>query len=206
MCRLNGTADIDDVLVGRETLQQAIVAGPAGIQVLPRFGIQVDAPSTSCRRLIRHLDTVNRTFDYVIIDAGSCPLTAEVLWPTATQAIVLTTTDYVAVTDAYALIKSMTRQQVITDIGFVVNKFTDEALANDVAQRLLDSCTRFLELEVTAFGTIGQDLHVAKAATNGRMVTSAFPDAASTLAIAELAEQLAAADIDSNGLNSLMVA
>lgn len=202
MCRLRGDADIDDVLDGRESIEHAIVVGPADIQVLPRFGLRADTPSATCRRLIRHLTQVITAFDYVVIDAGSCPLAAEVLWPSG-DAIVVTTTDFVAVTDAYALIKSMTQQRVPANVGLVVNMHGDKTLADDVAQRLAKSCSQFLQLEVKPLVHIPHDPDLLAAQSDSRAVRCAFPDSVAAVAVSALANRLTADDVVTNDLRSL---
>lgn len=195
MCRLNGFKDIDDVLSGRDSIEQVMIAGPAGTQIVPRFGILEGARCANGRQLVRCMDSINHAFDFVVVDAGSCPLTAESLWMAADHAVVVTTTDNVAIMDAYALIKSIARMQSIPSIGCIVNMFDDVALADDVTDRLVDSCKRFLELRLQEFGSVPADPGVPLAMSYGRMVTCASPDAPSSIALIEIARAFASADL-----------
>ena len=206
MCRLSGSADVDDVVDGREPIQQAITCGPADIRVLPRYGLRIDTPSASCRRLLRHLEQVSQNYSFVVIDAGSSPLAAEVLWMAATQAVVAVTPDYLSITNAYSLIKSMSRQGVLSTISLIVNKVDDEAQADDVSRRLIDSCARFLQLEVDVLAAVRRDDSLKTAEVNGRVLSCALPDSVASVAIARLADQLAKANVTTNDLKPLTVA
>lgn len=206
MCRLRGTRDIDDVLSGRQTIQQALVTGPAGIQVLPRFGLNTNAVGATTRQLVRQLDSWSHAHDYVVIDAGSCPLNAEALWPVAEHAVLVTTTDSVAVTDAYALLKSLVREHLLADMNCIVNKYESGSALSDIAARLVESCDRFLGLQILGLGGVPLDGKIPLAVASGRSVNCAFPSSPATLAIDEIANRIASANVDGNDLNSLATA
>ena len=194
ICGLHSGTDLDDVLSARCTIGDAQVVGPAGILVVPRFGMQSTAPGATARQLIRHLDEVSHAFDYVVLDAGSCPLTAEWIWPGADLAAVVTTTDQVAITDAYVLMKTLTRQGISTPLGVAVNRHESETVADDVCQRLRNSTRRFLDRSIRFQCSIPRDPQLTSAATAGRPVVCAWPHAPSAVAVVELARQIAEED------------
>lgn len=230
ICRLRGSGDgtnssdydLEGVLQSRRDWQQAMLTGPGGIQVVPRFGLNSLGTALGSgtafhsghqigHQLVRRLETLQRGIDFVVIDAGSCPLVAEALWPAADQAMVVTTDDHIAVTDAYAMIKSLHRHHAIGDLYCVINRYVDEPHALDVATRLRDSCKRFLQLALTAPRPVPIDTQIPTSLANGRMLTCAAPNAPAALAIADMAEHLAAAcgsstDVKQPRLNSLLVA
>ncbi len=203
MCGLKASRDIDDVLFARSSLEQATVDGPAGISILPRFGLPSSAPGAQSRQLVRQLDAVSRVFDFVVIDGGSCPLTAESLWPVADLATVVTTTDNVAITDAYVLIKSMVRNGIVPPVGIIVNQYRNKLLANDALRRLVDSCSRFLNYEVAFQDAVARDPKLSEAADSGRLVVCAYPSSSSANAILEVSRRIAEVDVRHCGLNSI---
>ena len=203
--RIKGEYDIDDLVAGRCGVRDAITLGPAGIQVIPRFGIRESMSPTSCWQLLRHLDEVSHEFDQIVIDAGSCPAVAEVLWPAANSAVVVTTTDQVSFTDAYALVKSMINKNVNAGrIAFGVNCYRDQRRAMDVQRRLRRSCQQFLDLEVGPLGCIPQDEHWETAVMEARSIACARPVSPASTAIYDIARQLATGPVDSNDLNHVV--
>ncbi len=190
MCRLRGRQDLDDALMGRSSLQQVMQTGPAGIQVAPRFGLRDGHAVSRLNQLDRHLESVAHRFDFMLIDAGCSPAVAEMLWPVATQAIIVTTTDAVAVLDAYALMKSQSRKNALTQVASVVNRSACDAVAVDVHRRLSESCRRFLQLDLEPLGTVPTDVHLTDAAASGRPVVSWQPGVASSVAMAQIAQRL----------------
>ena len=112
------------------------------------------------------------------------------LWPVVTQAIIVTTTDAVAVMDAYALMKSQSRKHALTQVASVVNRSASDAVALDVHRRLAESCRRFLQLDLEPLGTVPTDVHLTDTAASGRPVVNWQPGVASSVAIANIALRL----------------
>lgn len=208
ICGLRGNGEIDESTVTRCTVEQLSLSGPAGVHVLPRFDAQAGAPGTSARQLMNYLQTADHAFDYIVVDAGCCPMTAEVIWPSADLAMVVATPDNVALTDAYMLIKSISGNGVLANIGFVINRSFHEAVTRDIARRLTETCRRFLQLRVRPVGAgmVPDDPRMVSAAANGRMIVCAFPGSPSALAVTEIAKQMTEMDFADAGLNSLLPA
>lgn len=203
MCDLRGTSDIDDLLSGRQALQQTVLTGPGDIHVLPRFGVNLGAWGSAPRQLVRQWDSWSHAYDLMVVDAGNCPLTAELLAPIAEPLVLVTTTSTVAITDAYALIKSLSGQHLLSDIHCIVNMYESKCSAEDVSDRLIDSCERFLGLKLNGLVSVPLDSKVAIAAGSGRSVVSAFPSSPSSLAIEEVANQVAPVDMVHDSLKSI---
>ena len=205
LLRLNAESDLDDVINGRNALQQVMQSGPNGIQVIPSVGVYDGTVGAKVLQLVRHLDTVAHAFDWILIDAGCCPTTAEMLWSSSEQAIVISTTDYVAITDAYALIKAMTRKQAVSRVATIINRSRHEQQSADVQRRLAESCRRFLRLDVSLLDAIPDCTDIADAANAGRPVVCSHPLSPSAKAIVSVADQLTSVDVATNDLNPLAV-
>ena len=209
MYRLKGEYGIDDLIARRCTPTEAIGLGPAGIQVIPRFGISDVVTAASCWQLLRQLEEVTHSFDHIVIDAGCCAAVAEVLWPAADSAVVVTTTDQVALTDGYALVKSMHVRNATGNVSFVVNRYRDELRAIDIQERLEKSCQQFLGLEVKSVGRVPFADHWESAVADARSVVCARPASRVSAAIYEIARRVAlgvattSGVVATNNLNSV---
>lgn len=207
LLRLSVASDLEDVIEGRHAIRQILLGGPMGIEVLPSFGARDGAVGAKVLQLIRQLDLVAHTFDWILIDAGCCPATAELLWPTSDQAIVVTTTDYVAITDAYALIKAMHRKRAASNVASIINRATPEQPAHDAQRRLIESCRRFLRLDLAVLAGVPACEHIADAAnTSGRPAICSQPHSPAMQAIGKVADQLASVDMGTNNFNPVPLA
>ena len=128
-CHLKAAADIDDFLSGKLSLSECVSTGPGDIQILPRFGANLGPWGATTRQLARQVNSWSAGYEYVIVDAGSCPLAAEMLWPLAEFATIVTTPDTLAITNAYATIKSLAAQRVVSELRYLVNQCETGALA-----------------------------------------------------------------------------
>jgi flagellar biosynthesis protein FlhG len=157
MLQLHGRYDLDDVLAGNCSLQQAMVMGPAGIQIIPRLADRSHA-SLRLQPIKRQLSQLGNRFDLVVLDGGCSPAASEILWPLADRGVVVSTPDAVAVTNSYRLLKSLAQQHGLPPIvNSFVNCVDDEALANDVQQRLRQTCDRFLKITLEPLGMLSFD-------------------------------------------------
>lgn len=191
ICRIQGRHDLDDVLSGKSTLLQSMLTGPDGIQVVPRFGVGRDSDSTDMTAgLASQLQSVAHVFDYVIIDGGCCPIRSSMLWPLAEQAIVVSTADYVAVTETYSLIKTTHRDRIQTKVAALVNRCSDQDEVLDVQRRLMDACQQFLQLELDPLGAVPDDSLLREAMACGRGSVMARPNAPSSRVFQQVAAGL----------------
>lgn len=161
-CGLTGGLGIGDVLAGRKNIHEALLRGPAGMQVLAGTSsaeARTSATPRAIDRLLRQLHSLVPHADWLLVDAGNQPgeITAR-LWAAAEHVLLVTSPDAVAVMDTYALIKTLLKRQSLSaPLALVVNQAADEAAANDVCRRIDQSCRRFLGLSVPLAGWLPRD-------------------------------------------------
>ena len=156
-CSAAGGFGIGDVLAGRKNIHEALVRGPAGMQILPGTAT-AEARDTLARRpverLVKQVGSLAPHSDWLVIDAGHEPteLTAR-LWNAAEHVLLVTSPDAAAVMDTYALVKTLlSRQPLQRPLALVVNLAANELEAADVWRRIDQSCRRFLGLTVKLAG------------------------------------------------------
>jgi flagellar biosynthesis protein FlhG len=144
---------VEDFLRGGSRLEDCIVSGPAGIDVLPASsGTPEMARPDADRRaeLLAGLARVSRRYDVVIGDSGAGIGPDVLAFAAAAQhVLVVTTPEPTALTDAYGLIKALhsfgeERGIEIATPELVLNLVDGAAQADDVAARLRAVCERFL--------------------------------------------------------------
>jgi flagellar biosynthesis protein FlhG len=165
-CGLTPAHTMTDVLAGRKSIHEALVRGPAGLQVLA--GGRPDAkhePPTRRQidRLLKQMQSLVPHTDWFLIDAGhrASELSGR-LWTACERILLVTSPDAAAVMDTYALVKTLlTRQALSRPMSLVVNQAAGEAAAADVCRRIDQSCRRFLGLGVELAGWLPRDRQLA---------------------------------------------
>jgi flagellar biosynthesis protein FlhG len=117
------------------------------------------------QRLLAELRTLRDVADVLVLDVGSgLSSWTRRFWLRSRLVVLVTTTDDVAVMDAYAAIKLNVTESVAGDVRVLTNQCQSDVIANDVAQRLSTACQRFLGRNVPALPSL--PLHTAIDAAN----------------------------------------
>src|SRR3954470_21943271 len=150
---------VDDVLAGKSTIGDAIVAAPVGINVLANRGLgrherrrdansfttspQVktsrtnsDSSRAGLQRLLSGLDSLRDDVDVVVVDAGPgvTPWTQR-FWLRAQLVVLVTTTDDAAIMEAYAAVKRSAGEGIRPSLQLLVNQAENDRVAGDVCHR-----------------------------------------------------------------------
>ncbi|GAB4187052.1 MAG: MinD/ParA family protein [Thalassobaculales bacterium] len=160
--------DLGGVFAGRLTLGQAaetfadggfdIIAGRSG------SGSFAQLPSNRLMQLGQDLADLARDYDDVILDLGAgVDRTVRLLAHWAGTALVITTPDPTALTDAYAFIKLAVQDDPTADIRVVVNLADSLADGQQTHGTLLKVCQKFLRYTPPLAGIIRRDRRVAEA-------------------------------------------
>jgi flagellar biosynthesis protein FlhG len=156
-------SSLADVIAGGSNVMDAAMVGPLGMRLLigsPRR-VAAEFNRHSEQQLLAALDLVQEQFDAVVLDMGNglSPWLRRIWWRSRI-AIVVTTTDQAALTDAYAMLKLGVDDAIRPTMGAVINRAAGDSIANDVQRRLSNSCQRFLSLNVAALPSLPQaELH-----------------------------------------------
>ncbi len=143
------------------------------------------------RRLGRHLDGLAAHFDYVLMDtaAGIGP---SVLWfnTFVDHNLILLTPEPTSLTDAYALIKTLSREFCRDEFHLVLNLTRDEQEARQVFARIQGAAKRFLNIELAYLGAIPEDDAVNKAVRRQSPFMQSFPESKVAQAVRLLAARI----------------
>jgi flagellar biosynthesis protein FlhG len=171
LCHLETRDTLADVLSGRRTVHEVLHPGPAGVQVLVGAWSGRNVPDCSPRaqeRLIRELDCLGRHADVVVLDVGSgLNQVVRRFWHSADCVLLVTTSDKIAIMDAYAAIKMLCADRGELHVHTLVNR-ADGSTAADVHARIDQACRRFLNRMVAPAGHIVEDARIVDAASAGR--------------------------------------
>jgi flagellar biosynthesis protein FlhG len=185
---------IGHVLTGEKTLNEVMVTGPLGVQIIPASSGLRDLAQLTVRhrrRLAETIATLSNEFDFLLIDtaAGISDNVIEMIRGTS-LALVVTSIDPTAVVDAYAMVKLLTKADPRLQIGLLVNDARDSNDAQLVHAQLDIAATRFLQRRLQYFGHIAHDPALRESVLAQRPVVDREPQAASSRCFRSLACRL----------------
>lgn len=117
------------------------------------------------KRLAHLLDEWRQNYELIIIDTSAGLSTAVIEWCiAASHTIVVTTPDPTSITDAYALIKSLSLTEAVSTIGILVNQYLDTDEPGIVYQQLTALARKYLGVEISCLGSIPWDTAILRSA------------------------------------------
>lgn len=155
------------VITGRKSVEDVLLKAPGGVWLLPgATGLSqlANLDKANQERLIKKLESLEQIADVLVIDTGA-GISGNVVNFTlsADEVIVVTTPEPTAITDAYAMIKVLSRHEDLGEIKLLVNMADSRADAERVADSLAANCRRFLNIFVDKLGYIRRDPKVLAA-------------------------------------------
>jgi flagellar biosynthesis protein FlhG len=186
---------IEDVLAGTHTLDEIVLQGPAGIQVLPASsGVPRLTALTDAQQLMiqEQLAQLTSEMDVLLIDTGA-GISSNVTYfaSAADETIIVVSPEPTSLTDAYALIKVLTHQYRERRFKVLVNQAKSPREAAEVFGKLELAVDHFLHVAVELVGAIPYDDYVHLAVMQQKALSELFPDAPAAQAFKRLAHQVA---------------
>ncbi len=161
--------DLRDVLLHGRSLEQVVVEGPRGIQILPAASGVEAMTRLSPEQLERFLREFRRfcaPMDYVVVDTapGVSPVVMNCL-EAADDTVLVTNAEPTSLTDAYALLKMFSRRPAADGkpVFVVMNQTESKEEALNGFDRLRRAALRFLGRRIEYLGSVARDETVALA-------------------------------------------
>jgi len=167
LLRLSVKNNIHDILESGADPRQALIFARPNLAVLPgSSGLpeMVSLGEAQRYKLSTFLKQVSSDFDYVIIDTAA-GIGSSVLWynQMSDHNIFVLSPDPTAMTDAYALIKLLSRDHGISRFNLVINFVRGNHESNHTLNTIRRVTQRFLDLKIAHMGSIPEDRVVRKA-------------------------------------------
>lgn len=191
MCGLNGYWNLSHVMTGARSLDDVILRGPEGVDLIPgASGITelADCPDHAQRQLLEQLTSLERRHDVLIIDTGSgIHRLVRQFALAADQLLVVTTPEPTSITDAYATIKALCAANL--SLGLVVNQSESGDTALKIGERIRQTSQMFLQADVGALGCIPKDAAVPQSILARQPVVNHSPTSPAARAISRLTQR-----------------
>lgn len=180
-----------DVIVGRKKVKDIILHGPDGIMIVPASsGIEelTHLNEIQKEQLLKGFSGLDEEVDIVIADTGAGISSNVLSFVLASNEVLLVTTpEPTAITDAYAMIKVLSKRRKDLNIKLLVNLACSREEAELTMNKIRSVTRRFLDVNVEYFGHILQDQNVPIAARLQKSFVKEYPNTIATSCLSNIA-------------------
>ena len=191
LCNITAANNLSHVVQGKKSLKDVMVETSYGFQLIPgASGLnQMDAVTQWDRdMLIRELSQIEESGEVVLVDTGA-GISANVrsFAAAAESTLVVTTPEPTAMTDAYALVKTIHQVHPATEFHLVVNMASGESEGRRVYNRIKNVCKRFLDVTLLDAGYIARCPEVTDSVRTREPFVVSSPDCQASVCLSQLA-------------------
>lgn len=191
---LHAKQNIADVMSGECDLQDIVIEGPSGIKVIPASsGTQTLSQLTHLDHagLINAFNDFADDLDYLIIDtAAGISDTVTSFVRSAQEVVVVVCDEPTSITDAYALIKVLSKDYRVSKFHVLANMVQTAQEGRDLFAKLTRVADRFLNVSLDYMGYIPFDPYLRKSVKQQKSVTNAYPSSPSAREFKKIADTI----------------
>lgn len=185
--------NISHVINGECGLEEILLDGPAGLRIVPASSgnrHMADLSPAEQVGLVQAFSELSSDLDVLVVDTAAGVSDDVARFTQAAQYVVLVVCDEPAsITDAYAVIKVLSRDHGVTRFNVLANKTQTIHHGKNLFAKLAGVADRFLDVTLEYMGAVPFDDQLMKAVQNQGAVVEEFPRSRSALAFRQLAEK-----------------
>ncbi|HAW93109.1 TPA: cobyrinic acid a,c-diamide synthase [Candidatus Azambacteria bacterium] len=191
MLGLRVEKNLSHVLSGECELDDVIIDGPFGIKIVPATsGSQnmTELSSVEHAGLIRAFSELRTPVDVLLVDTAAGISDMVLSFSRASQDVVVVVCDEPSsITDAYALMKILSRDHGVEKFKIVANMVRNLKEGQELFAKLSRVTDRFLDVSLELVATVPYDENVRKAARKQKAFIDVFPKSPASMAVKGLA-------------------
>jgi flagellar biosynthesis protein FlhG len=188
---LRARLNLEHVVNGECGIEDVILNAPSGLKIVPASSGNFNMATLGRPQhagLIHAFSQLLEPLDVLLVDTGAGVGDGVVTFAEAAQRIVVLVCDEPAsLTDAYGLIKVLTRRRAGCKFEIVANMVETPAQGRELYEKLMRVCHRFLGITPAYFGYVPNDDYLRQAIRAQATVVEAFPGSPSARAFQRLA-------------------
>ena len=188
---LQPRVNLQHVLDGMHSLEETILQGPAGLSIIPASsGVSrmANLGPEDYHRMIQAFSHLSIAFDVLVIDAAAGVSENVIRFLGGAHEVMVVVCDEPAsITDAYALIKVLSRERGMLRFHVISNMVQSLHEGRTLYRKLDRVCQRFLGVRLNYMGTVPFDSYLRKSVQRQNAVVQAFPGSPSARALRNLA-------------------
>lgn len=194
MLGLQTKYNLSHVLDGAKTLHEVIVEGPGGLKIIPAAsGVRRMAQLNAMENagIINAFSELSGDIDILIVDTAAGIADSVVSFCRAAQEVVVVVTDEPAsITDAYALVKVLSRDYQLTQFRLLANMSRSPAHGKQLYEKFAKVCEQFLDVSIDYLGTVPFDHDLREAVQKQIPVTIYKPNSLAAQSFKGMAQQI----------------
>jgi flagellar biosynthesis protein FlhG len=183
-----------DVLEGRCELADIVVTGPQGLQIVPGasgIGRMATLGDRELAGLINAFNDLTGRLDYLIVDTAAGISASVTRFSRAAQRVlVVLSSEPASMTDAYALIKLLSREHGVQRFEVLTNLVRRSGEGRESFIGLARVCEQFLDVTLDHLGSVPADPFLRQAVSARRAVVDLYPQSPSGRAFRNLAAHM----------------
>lgn len=191
MLGLRVEKNLSHLLAGTATLDDILVEGPFGIKIVPATsGSQnmTELSQVEHASLIRAFSELQTPVDVLLVDTAAGISDMVLSFSRASQDVLVVVCDEPSsITDAYALMKILSRDHGVDKFKIVANMVRSLKEGQELFAKLTRVTDRFLDVSLELVATVPHDENVRKAARKQKAFIEAFPKTPASMALKMLA-------------------
>jgi flagellar biosynthesis protein FlhG len=213
LCNIDLPCNLSHVIARKKELADVMVKAPGGFRLIggaSGLARMADLTDFDRQRIVDALAELEETTDIILIDTGA-GISPNVLSFTraADHVLVVTTPEPTAITDAYAVIKVISRDGTDRQISLLVNQVRSPGEARVVHERIAKVARQFLNINVLDAGHIVSDEQVSLSVRRRTPFVLGSPKSPAAACVGQLAMRLekgisAANNVDAGGFFNRM--
>jgi flagellar biosynthesis protein FlhG len=193
MLGLSPRFTLADVFAGRCELRDTVLEGPNGLMIVPAASGKRHMTELTPQQhvgLVHAFSELDVPIDTMVVDNAAGIADGVLTFCQAAQDVVIVVCDEPAsVTDAYALIKVLSRERGVTRVQVLANQVQHAAEGRQLFGKLERVTSRFLDVTLNYLGAIPRDEWLRRAIQRQESVVDAFPSAPAALAFRDIARR-----------------
>ena len=193
MLGLSPRFTLADVFADRCELQDTVIRAPNGLMVVPAASGKrhmTELQPLQHVGLVHAFSQLDLDLDVMVVDNAAGIADGVLTFCQAAQDVIVVVCDEPAsVTDAYALIKVLSRERGVTRVQVLANQVQDQREGRQLFDKLERVSSRFLDVTLNYLGAIPRDEWLRRAVQRQEPVVDAFPSAPSAVAFRDIARR-----------------
>jgi flagellar biosynthesis protein FlhG len=188
---LQPTRHLGHLLEGSSRLEELIVASRHGLKVVPATSgtrRMAQLPNVEHAAIIRAFDELTVRPEFLIVDTAAGLSDSVSIFAAAADDVVIVVCDEpTSLTDAYALIKVLSREFDVSRFRIVANMVRHALEGKQLFEKLSRVTDRFLDVSMDFMGMVPHDEYLRQAIRRQSAVVEAWPGSRSALGLKNLA-------------------
>lgn len=186
--------DIHHVIKGERSLEEILLPGPAGIQIIPASSGVSSMTRLSQQEqvgIIQAFSELSFPVNTLIVDTSAGIEPSVLAFSSACQDVLVVVCDEpTSITDAYALIKVLNKECGVRDFQVIANMVDGDKQGVQLYDKITRVTDRFLDVNIGFLGSIPRDDYLRRAVQQQNAVVIAYPRSKSAQALSKLADTI----------------